>query len=180
MRHVTGLKSNAMYKKLLFEVRRTHERYGVMLNIGIQTGLRISDILGLRVGDILGQEEILVIEKKTKKERLVKIPPCLYFDVERLKKREGLEAGDYIVYSSRTRLKAPVSRIQAYRVLKQAAKRAGLKINVGTHTMRKTYAREHYKANKDIYLLQRELNHKFVSTTLCYLLDKESLNELDI
>ncbi len=48
-------------------------------------------------------------------------------------------------------------------------KNVGLNINVGTHTMRKTFGYHHYKQFNDVALLQKILNHSSPSITLRYI-----------
>lgn len=62
-----------------------------------------------------------------------------------------------------------ISRIQAYRILNTAADRAGLNIEIGTHTLRKTFAFHAYKNGTDLALLQTILNHSSQRETLVYL-----------
>ena len=48
-----------------------------MFLIGVNSGLRISDILRLRVRDVKGKDYISLREKKTKKQRIFPITPML-------------------------------------------------------------------------------------------------------
>ena len=41
--------------------------YGVIFAIGVNTGLRVSDILALNVRDVKGKNKVTIREKKTKK-----------------------------------------------------------------------------------------------------------------
>ena len=54
-------------------------------------------------------------------------------------------------------------------LLKNAAKKAGVKGNIGTHSLRKTFGYHHYKRFNDIGLLQKILNHSSSAITLCYI-----------
>jgi len=62
----------------------------------------------------------------------------------------------------------PISRTQAYRILKKAGEKVGLE-TYGTHTLRKTFGYWHYKKNKDVALLQKLFNHSAPSITLEYI-----------
>ena len=61
----------------------------------------------------------------------------------------------------------PISRVRAYQLLTDVAKKVGLE-EIGTHTLRKTFGL-HYKQHKDIALLQELFNHSAPSVTLRYI-----------
>ena len=64
-----------------------------------------------------------------------------------------------------------------YRFLNEACEKLGISINVGTHTMRKTFGYHHYKQFNDIALLQKILNHSSPSITLRYIgIDQETID----
>ena len=56
-----------------------------------------------------------------------------------------------------------------YRFLNEACKEVGLTINIGTHSMRKTFGFFFYKQFNDIALLQKILNHSSPAITLRYI-----------
>ena len=62
-----------------------------------------------------------------------------------------------------------LDRIEAYRILKRASKTANVKVNIGTHSLRKTFGYHHYKQFKDIAILQKIFNHSSVEITLRYI-----------
>ena len=70
-----------------------------------------------------------------------------------------------------------MDRIQAYRVIKKACNKINPHLNVGTHTMRKTFAYHHYKRFKDIAILQKIFNHSSPTTTLRYIgIEQDEIN----
>ena len=66
------------------------------------------------------------------------------------------------------RTKQNIGRVQAYRILNKAAAEVGL-IEIGTHTLRKTFGYHFYKRYKDVALLQEIFNHSAPSITLRYI-----------
>lgn len=71
-----------------------------------------------------------------------------------------------------------MDRFTAYRILNAACKKLHLDINIGTHSLRKTFGYHFYKKYKDIILLQKILNHSTPSITLCYIgLEQEKIEE---
>ena len=69
----------------------------------------------------------------------------------------------------------PLSREQAYRVLRAAGHAVGLS-TIGAQTMRKTFAWHYYKRTGDIYYLQNLLNHSSPSITYRYIGEKPNVS----
>lgn len=142
-----------------------------MFVLGINSGLRISDLLKLKVGDVADEklkisERISIREKKTGKYK--------NFPINNVSKKALSE----YLYSRKPLLDEPLflsqkrnhlSRGQAWTILNQAATAVGIKENVGTHTLRKTFAYHAFQSGTDITLLQRILNHSLPSVTLAYI-----------
>jgi integrase len=150
-----------------------------MLLVGIETGLRISDILKLRVRDVA--PEMAVIEQKTSKtkrpaRRLV-LRPELVEALRSYSEIMRLNPDDFLVYSRENAKGKHLSRVQAYRVMASIASELSLS-SIGTHSMRKTYARNKYALKNDLRALQDDFNHRDEITTLSYLVSKEKIKEL--
>lgn len=62
-----------------------------------------------------------------------------------------------------------IQRVRAWTVLNSAAKQSGIRENVGTHTMRKTYGYQLYQAGVDVTRIQNMLNHSSPNVTLRYI-----------
>lgn len=150
-----------------------NERDYVMFMIGINAGLRISDILQLRVRDVKG-EHIKIKEMKTGKTRRTIINRKL---------RKALDdyiqdkPDDEVLIKSRQGTNKAIDRSTAYKILKEAAREVGL-TEIGTHTMRKTFGYHFYQRDKDVVALQKILNHNKASTTLLYIgVEQDYLDE---
>ncbi|MNI54981.1 site-specific tyrosine recombinase XerC [compost metagenome] len=64
----------------------------------------------------------------------------------------------------------------AYKIMKAAAKEFGL-VDIGTHTLRKTFGYHMYQKTKDITLIQNMLNHSDKSITMRYIgMDQDTMN----
>lgn len=147
--------------------RHCSERDYILFLIGIQTGLRVSDLLQLKTGQIINlkkkkRKEFKIKEGKTKKERDINLT-SIYDEVYTYAQTINSEW----LFPSRKGDK-PISKIQAYRQLNKAADFAGIEA-IGTHTMRKTFGYWLYKQTKDVALLQELLNHSKPSVTLRYI-----------
>lgn len=137
----------------------------ILFIVGINTGLRISDILNLKVYDVRDRSHITIKERKTGKEKRFLINSQLRKDIEKF--ISDMNNEEYI-FQSRKGKNRPISRVQAYRILNKAATKVGVK-EVGTHTLRKTFGYWHYQIYKDVAILQDIFNHSAPSITLRYI-----------
>lgn len=170
MNEVQPLKSIADIERMKKALRG---RDLLLFTIGINSSLRISDILPLTVGDLRG-DYIVVTEKKTNKRKTIRINDA----IKRVSPK-GAQDSDYL-FPSRTGGK-PISRVQAWRILNNAAERAGLNVNFGTHSLRKTFAYMAYKNGVDLALLMRVLNHSSQRETLRYIgIERENIDDVYI
>lgn len=149
-------------KKIL---KRNGTRDFLLFLMGINSGLRISDILKLKVADVYNKEYIEITEKKTGKYK--KLPITKSFKPY-LEEFIFDKMPDEWLFESRKGNK-PITRIQAYRIITRACIQAGITSRIGTHTLRKTFGYHFYKEKKDIALLQCILNHSAPSVTLRYI-----------
>jgi len=152
------------------------EKYGkrnrMLFVFGINTGLRIQDILKLKVQDV-GGEHIILREMKTDKQKWLRINPALRRELKRY--TEGMEQSEYLFQSRQGRNK-PLKRDMAYRILRKAAEALKL-VDIGTHTMRKTFGYHLYRGTKDITLIQKILNHSTPEITLRYIgMDQDTMD----
>ena len=143
---------------------KTSKRDHLMFVIGINCGLRISDILALNVGDVRNKSYIQIVEKKTGKFKKfpinAKLKPLIAEFVKGKRDKEPLFKS---FWGHR------INRINAYYIIRDVCKTVGLHENIGTHTMRKTFGYHHYKKYNNIALLQKIFNHSSPQITLRYI-----------
>lgn len=132
--------------------------------MGINTGLRISDILKLKVADVKGQH-IIIREQKTNKQKWIRITPSLKREIKIY--IEDMQDHEYI-FKSRQGVNKPIGRSMAYKILRRAAEKFKLR-DIGTHTMRKTFGYHFYQQTKDVAMLQELFNHSSPDITLRYI-----------
>ncbi|AAT33219.1 prophage LambdaBa02, site-specific recombinase, phage integrase family [Bacillus anthracis str. 'Ames Ancestor'] len=162
-----------MIKELKEYFKEQNERNYILFLLGINTGLRISDILRLRVRDVEGWN-IFIREKKTNKIKDVKMPSDLKKALRDYTK--GKPKNEFLI-KSRNGKNKPITRSMAYVILNQAAQEFGLE-RIGTHSLRKTYGYHHYKQFKDVVALQQMLNHTDQKETLRYIgIQQDTLND---
>lgn len=152
------------------------ERDYIMFLIGINTGLRVGDLLRLKVKDLKRKKRVVILEGKTKKARTINLAN-IYDEIQSyLKTLENTEWA----FPSRKGDK-PITPTQAYRQLNKAANMVDIEEGIGTHTMRKTFGYWFYKQDKDVAQLQKILNHSHPEITLRYIgiTDEEIENSLN-
>ena len=131
--------------------------------MGINCGLRISDMLQLKVKDVAGKEHLHLREGKTDKLKKFRLNAALQNEIARYV--AGMYDDDYL-FPSRKGIQ-PITRIQAYRILSNAAKQLGIE-EIGTHTLRKTFGYHFYKKTNDMAMLQDIFNHSAPVVTKRY------------
>lgn len=144
----------------------------VLFVMGINTGLRISDLLPLTVNDVMEKDFITIREKKTGKEKKFQLN-----DSVKQALKEYSPTGTYL-FPSRKGGK-PITRIQAYDIINKAAKLVGIKDKIGTHTLRKTFGYHARKSGVSIEILQKIFNHSSPGITQRYIgITQDEMNEV--
>ncbi|WP_077736946.1 tyrosine-type recombinase/integrase [Bacillus sonorensis] len=161
---VFPLKSKRDYNKFIKALKPGRDQW--LAQLGTAFGLRISDLRLLKIGQLRGQKSITLWEKKRKKKRVITLSSSVLKIVNQL---EG-DDDDYVFASRKGG--QPITRVQAYRILSNAAKRAGIydKIGgIGTHTLRKTFGYRLYENGVDVSRIMSILNHSSERDTLKYI-----------
>ena len=155
-------------------LKEKSDRNYILFVLGINSGLRISDILNLRVRDVKNKMTFVIIEKKTDKRKEIQMTPVLRREIR--KYVEDKENDEYL-FRSREGINKPISRSMAYKILRDAAEYVGLE-GIGTHTLRKTFGYHFYQKYKDVVMLMDLFNHTEEKTTLRYIgVTQDALNE---
>lgn len=148
-------------------------KFSLLIAWGSFFGVRISDLLNLKWCDILNDDTLTIIEKKTKKQRTIKINDQLKKHIQSCYKEiKPLSPNDHIFTSQKGSVYS-VQRINV--VFKEIRVKYNLKIkNFSTHSMRKTFGRQVYnnaEGNAELALvkLSELFNHSDVRTTRKYL-----------
>ncbi len=158
------------------DLKGNNYRNYLIFEIGIYIGIRISDILNIKVKDIKGKDNLKLREIKTGKEKLMPIPGHLKKEINNYIESIKLNDSDYLFKSKKKKIK-PITRVQAYNILRQIAKKYKLE-NIGTHTLRKTFGYHFYKKTNDVALLMTIFNHSDPSITLRYIgIEQDNVNK---
>lgn len=142
---------------------RPNDRIATALVLEGNLGIRISDILKLRPCDIVRDGDryrLEITEQKTGKNRVFTVPLVIQQYIENYCLRNGIGRNDLIF---------PISERAVQKQLKIVCDYLGFE-GISTHSFRKWYATEIYKANGyDISLVQRLLQHSSAAVTQKYI-----------
>jgi len=164
MNSVEPIRSKKLIKKMEKFLKSRSERNLLLFIFGTNSGLRISDILNLKIEDVKDKTHIELNEKKTGKKKKFPLNSKLKNMINSfIVNKENKEP----LFMSKK--KKPMSRIQAYYIINDAARYVGIKDKIGTHTLRKTFGYHHYQKFKDIAILQTIFNHSNPAVTLRYI-----------
>ena len=144
-------------------------------------GLRVTELVDLRISQLYLNEGFVRVRGKGDKERLVPM---------------GKSAVKYIsIYENRVRVHVPVqpgnedilflnnrgrklSRVMIFLIIKDLARKAGIKKTVSPHTFRHSFATHLVEGGADLRAVQEMLGHESITTTEIYThLDREFLRK---
>lgn len=160
--------------KNYFRYEKPNSRNYTLVIIGLNSALRISDILHLTYGDVYDfkkkelRSHITIREQKTGKINQIYINAEIqnvlgaYLELSSNTPRNWLFCSQ--MYKDR-----PLSRYQAYRLIKKAAAYAGLDSDISCHSLRKTFGYHAWKHGTPPALLMNIYNHSAFHVTKRYL-----------
>lgn len=169
MKTVDAIKDGKQLMLMKELLRKRSSRDYCLFLLGINTGIKIHDLLHLHVKDIMSETgEILHYLVSP----AYATPPVYFNEQIRQALRSTIEEGllqdtDYLFKSRKTG--EPITRQQAYRIINDAARQAGIDCPIGTHTLRKTFGYHAYIKGIAISLIQKRLQHSTPSETRHYL-----------
>jgi site-specific recombinase XerD len=146
--------------------------------VGINTALRISDLLALRVGDFFEadatiRERCWIREQKRGKRREIIVNTSIREALELYRDAYEKAIGrpeHVLFFNTRTRdYTRAIDRRHAWQVISRMCQDAGLQGNYGTHSLRKTWGYHARLNGVDLVLIMHQLNHDDLAYTKRYL-----------
>ena len=149
-------------------------KFCLLVSIGVFTALRISDLLTLKYSHILDNDIFLFTEKKTKKERSIKVNSTLKEIVQRVYDISGVTNKDEFIFLNKYGTKCIDKSYVNVKLKELFIKyRIRVKGNVSTHTFRKTLGRRVVEvnnySNESLVLLMELFGHSNMGITKRYL-----------
>lgn len=148
-------------------------KMSLLIALGCFTGLRISDILALRWKQILHVSEFTITEKKTGKQRTLRLNPQLQRHIAECYEQINPIGENAPVLVSQ---KGTIFTIQRINVMfKEIKRRYHLRVgNFSCHSLRKTFGRQVYTMSGDsaelaLVKLMELFNHSSIAITKRYL-----------
>ena len=149
-------------------------KFCLLISIGVFTGLRISDLLTLKYSDLLNSETFCIKEKKTKKQRSIKVNKDLKDIVSRIVQKSKVNDLEQLIFINKYGTKS-IDKSYVNVKLKEIIKMYRIRLdgNVSTHTFRKTLGRRVMEinnySNESLILLMDLFGHSSMSITKRYL-----------
>jgi integrase len=152
-------------------LRKQSKRDLLLFVLGINTGIRISDLLSIKIEDIwdgTGIREFLYLKETNSDEtKAYYLNNNVKLAFEDYLKTYVFNDSDYLFKSKKNN--QPITRQQAYRIINTAAKEVGIPGKIGTHTLRKTFGYHAYRKGIAISILMSIYHHHSPSETLRYI-----------
>lgn len=165
-------KQTALKQFKTYYLQQNNLRNYTLIVLGLNTALRISDLLTLRWQDVYFhrehrfREHICLTEQKTGKSTMIAINDSI---LEALQQYFDNNLPEEVLFPNNRGDNTPLSRYQAYRIVKRAASYAGMDSHISCHSMRKTFGYYAWKQGVPPAMLMNIYNHSSFEITKRYL-----------
>lgn len=147
-----------------------------LITLGINTALRISDLLGLKWKNVWNDAEncfrtyLMIKESKTQKEQIIYLNSACIDALRALREKTGnyIDAEQYL-FQSRIGYNRHISRNRAYSLIKEAWNELGYEGKISCHSLRKTFGYHAWKNGVSPAIIMDIYNHSSMEITKRYL-----------
>lgn len=154
-------------------------RTNLVISLLAHTGMRVGELCNLKIDDIdLDEGVIGIYSGKGDRDRIVIVPDeSVELIRQYLPERYSQKTNSRALLVSRKGTKLDTSTVQ--RIVRNAAREAGIKKKVTPHVLRHTFATAILRNGGDIRFIQQLLGHASVATTQIYThVDDNTLREM--
>ena len=150
----------------------------LLFTVGINSALRISDLLNLRIHHFLDERGLIrrrfaINEEKRGKRQEVVINDSIRDALDEYLAaypRVASDPDNYVFFNTKANsFREPIKRGQAWKFITSICADIGLRGNFGTHSLRKTWGYHARMSGVDLALIMYKLNHASLSYTKRYL-----------
>lgn len=155
------------------------ERNAAILETMYSCGLRVSEVVNLQISCLFLESGFIRVVGKGNKERLVPIGDNAIKQItiyrEHVRNHQSIQPGsEDILFLNRRG--AALTRVMIFLLIKDLAKKAGIRKNISPHTFRHSFATHLVEGGADLRAVQEMLGHESITTTEIYThLDREFL-----
>ncbi len=162
--------------KDFYRVVEPNPRNYALIVVGVNSALRVSDLLALRWKHVYDfesgaiREHVEVKERKTGKQKMLALNENARDALAMLYRKSNRPGKNGWVFQGDDRWgKRPLSRSQAFRIVTYAAGRLSLGEHISCHSLRKTFGYHAWKMGVSPILLMAIYNHSSYEVTKRYL-----------
>jgi len=146
----------------------TGERNRTLLNLMLNTGLRLAEVTALKWHDLdLTTGKLMVRLGKGAKDRTLWVAEADIDSLRHLKERQAERCGKCERVFTTLEGK-PLGHRYVQRMVARYARKAGIDKTITPHTLRHSFATDLYRETSKIRLVQKVLGHSDLSTTMIY------------
>jgi integrase len=184
MNQVEAVKNKKQRDQVEAHLQQAGRIYYDIWKLGLNTALRISDLLALTMADVKrldAKSPVLDLKEiKTGKSRRIVINKTAFQIMQ--KRLADYPKAKYLFQSEAVnidrRRKQPISRRSAARVFEKIGQRVAPKVQLSTHSMRKTRGYAMFDAGKSIESICKVLNHSTPAVTMRYIgIDQHDIDQ---
>lgn len=133
------------------------DRNYMLIDLGVNTALRIEDLVQIRVNDQIKRGYVDTFEFKTGRNKPFQLNPRITRELNDFIQRNHLITGEYL-FTSRTGFNKPMTRQQSHSMIRGLADELGIVRKIGCHSLRKTFGKLYYESTNDLVGLHRMLH----------------------
>lgn len=172
-----AIKDVLVIEQMKNDLKGSNYRDYLLFLLGINTGIRLSELLSLKFNNIFREDSIenhlLIDNKHYYLHANVKTALIEYKNLQ----GENYNSEHYLFASQKGH--APIDRSHVYRILSNSATRLNLNLNISTQSLRKTFGYHYYCRGGDINKLRLIFGHPSCKKTMKYIEIEQEKEQFD-
>lgn len=172
------------FKNYYLEVEHNLRNY-LLITLGMNTALRISDQLSLTWNHVYNctteeyHQHISIKEQKTSKETNIALNKTLLEALDSYRNSIITFSKNDFIFQSQKDKDKPITRHQAFRIIRKAAENVGITEPISCHSLRKTFGYHAWKQGIAPAVIMDIYNHSSYQITKRYLcIDQDDRDEV--